>query len=212
MAKEKLKLTAEQYASLELVTPRFTGMYLHLQTKGMYQGKETNYNFTMAFPKDADLKELRSRLTRAKILWWGKDQAKWPKNYATPIEDGDNITKEDGTPNEQYAGFWVVKATSNDPIVCVDSQGNAILESGKIYAGAIYRAHIQASVYELSKTNIGVKFYAKGLQKVAEGEKLGNKGNSRKAFAAVADEGDDGVNDESNYEGEESESDSASMW
>lgn len=208
MAKEKQKLTEEQYASLEIVTGRFVGSHPHIFEMAKYEGKETSYQITMLFKKTTDMKELRNRLHRAKVFAWGKDQAKWPQGIESPIKDGD---KEE---DETYHGYWKVMATSNKQIVPVDAAGNDILKASEVYGGAIYRAHIQAAVYEVSKKNLGVKFYLKGLQKVAEGEKLGaGSKRSKKAFAETPDEGDEGENDPSNYDDSDGDSDTDSaMW
>lgn len=206
MAKEKKKMTPEQYDKLRFVTQRFVGSYLNVFKKGTYENKETNYNFTMMFTKDTNLKEMNEKLTLAKIYQWGKDKTKWPKNIASPIRDGDESDKE------SEHGYWIVKATSNEKPAIVDKNGDEILESGQVYAGAIYRAHLQAAVYELSKNNIGVKFYAQGLQKLAEGERLEKGGNSKKVFMDTPDEGDPGEDDESNYEADDDADSSSSMW
>lgn len=215
MAKKEYKLTKEQYAKLEAVTPRFTLSYPHVFEKGKYEGKETNYNITMLFPKNTDLKDLRQKLFTAKIYQWGKDKAKWPTKFMREaITDGD----EEGQP-DAHAGHWVIKATCKDKPPVVNASGEEILVASEIYGGALCRAVVQASAYVVSKDNYGVKFYLKALKKVGEGKRLGNGGSALKAFESV-DDSDlmEGSDDEENYDpeydnlsGEETEENS-SMW
>lgn len=204
-AKEKKKLTNEEYKTLELVTKRFILSYPKVFKKGEYQGKETNFNFTMMFKKQSDdlktdpgMEGIRKALHRAKVLFWGADSKKWPKGYAQAISDGD-------AGDAKNPGFWIVKATSQNKIPVYDTNHDPITEESDVYGGAVCRAHIQAAVYNLGvdkrtgMENAGVKFYAQGLQKMAEGERLGGGANSRKAFADNTDDEMQESEDEGNY-------------
>jgi len=207
MAKEKLKLSKEQYKSLEMVTKRFILSYPQVFEKGVYQGKETNFNFTMLVKKtakeqkdDEALKPFRQKLALAKQIWLGNDPKKWPKGMANPIKDGD---AENDEGNKPAPGYWMIKATSANKIPVYDASPDPqpITEKSDVYAGAVCRATIQAAYYDIGKLpngelNHGVKFYASGLQKMAEGERLGSGGNSKRNFVEVGDDEVEGDNPE----------------
>lgn len=192
----KKQLTPEEWSSLTLVTPPFIMSYPHLFEKGTYNGKETSYNFTMLFKKTTDITKLTAALDRAKTLNWGADKAKWPKGYRRAIKDGDEME------DENYAGYWVVSATSVEPRPVVDFNKQKVLNKAEIYGGVIACAIIQAAVYTISKDNIGEKFYFKAVQKIEDGEKLGKGGSVIDSF----DDLNKGSDDKDNYESAES------MW
>lgn len=201
--KEKVKLTDEQYRALEVVSPEFTMSFPHLFQKGTYQGKETNYNFTMKFPKETDLTGIREALNKAKTFNWGKDAKAWPKSYRKAITDGDT------SDNEADHGYWLVSATSIEPRQVVDRNKNEIVNPNDVYGGCVCRAVLQAATYSLSKDNQGEKFYFKVVQKMADGKRLGKGG----AALDMLDDLNEGADDPDSYEdSSDSEDHDTSMW
>lgn len=213
MAKE-YKLTNEQYESLTVtIDPPAVLSFPKIFEKGKYKGKETSYGGNFLIKKEAptlkddkNMAKYRKVLFQAKIFQWGQDQKKWPKGMNSPISDGD-----DSKYKEEH-GHWILKATTNDDLVAdgnvVNAKGQEILAAKEIYGGILCRAHLQAGAYEISESNLGVKFYLKALKKVAEGKKLGGggKGRAKNAFEKFDDSAFDDSSDAENS-GDDSEDD-----
>jgi hypothetical protein len=205
---KQYKLTSEQYDSLAIVVPSVVISHPHLFEMGKYEGKDTNYNCTLLIPKKRDMKEIRQRLTRAKIFTFGKDQNKWPQNtkrkhfWNPAIKDGDKMEKY-----PDYAGFWVITATSSTQPPVVGPNGQEILNAKEVYGGMIAHVHIQAATYEVSDKNLGEKFYLKAVKKIADGKRLGNGSAALKAFDAISDDLADDIETDSGDAGNSGEDD-----
>lgn len=190
--KKKKELTEEQYRKLEAPSPVGVLSYPHLFEKGVYQGNETNYNFQLLIKKDEDMSKVEGILHAAKVFEWGADESKWPEDFARAIQDGDEMD------DEAYAGYWVIKATSNEQKPVFNREKDEIIDKKEIYGGAMCRAVLCASVYSIPRKknnkvvyDYGEKFYYKLVQKVADGKRLGS-GN--KALELLDDLDDDSSN------------------
>jgi hypothetical protein len=117
------------------------------------------------------------------VTIWG---SKFLASFKTPLRDGD--TERDTEKYPEYKGNYFVNAnTYNKPSV-VDSGLNDIINKSDLYSGCYGRISIIPAAYNVDG-NKGIKFYLNNVQKLAEGEPLGEGvSNAADDFTAVEDD------------------------
>jgi hypothetical protein len=197
---------------VRMVTPKFRVSFPHLfKVRPTKDGKDGKFEITMLFPKnqkiigtthpdkDGNTEEisLAKLLKNAKILKYGEDESKWPKNLKTCVQDGND---EDNIDKEGFKDHWVIKATSHADAKpsLVDKHGKAIVVSGDFYPGCFARASVYAKVWEHETGGEGVRLVLDHVQKLEDGKPFGGRRSSEQVFGPVnagADDADE-VDDE----------------
>lgn len=158
----------------KVITPVFRVSFPNIFEPKGFEGQEPKYSIAMLFDESTDLSALKKAANEAAKKKWGD---KIPKNMRSPFGDGNE--KE----FEGYQDHIVVNArTKNQPQV-IDKNKQEILDPREFYAGCYARASIVAFAYDTAG-NKGVAFALNNLQKMGEGEPLGN-------MARAVDEFDD---------------------
>lgn len=101
-----------------------------------------------------------------------------------PLRDGD--TERD---DEAYANSLFINANSITPPQIVDQDVKPILNRGEIYSGVYARVSITFYAFN-SNGNKGVACGLGNIQKVRDGEPLGNRSTAKDDFGAIDDDDD----------------------
>lgn len=102
-----------------------------------------------------------------------------------PLRDGD--TERD---DEAYADSYFVNANSQTPPQIVDQNVNPIMNRSEIYSGVYARVSINFYAFN-SNGNKGVACGLGNIQKVRDGQPLGNRSTAEDDFTALNDDDDD---------------------
>ena len=95
----------------------------------------------------------------------------------TPLRDGDSERPDDAA----YAGCYFVNANSNTAPGVVDANREPILDTSEIYSG-VY-ARVSLSFYAFNANgNRGIACGLQNIQKVRDGESLGNRTKAEDDF------------------------------
>lgn len=101
-----------------------------------------------------------------------------------PLRDGD--TERD---DEAYADSYFVNANSQTPPQIVDQNVNPIMNRSEIYSGVYARVSINFYAFN-SNGNKGVACGLGNIQKVRDGQPLGNRSTAEDDFTAIDDDDD----------------------
>lgn len=170
-------------------TPTFRVSYPNVfkARKNELNGQD-EYSVVALFKKGEDLSALKKAAQEAIIAKWGPDQAKWPKNLRSPFRDQAERAKEvDGkrilpAGHEEGAVFLNLKTRQRPGVV--DQNVQDIIDESQFYAGCYARASVNAFAYD-QKGNRGVAFGLGNIQKVKDGEPLGNRAKPEQDFAPI---------------------------
>ncbi len=173
-------------------TPKFRVSYPNVfkPKRNDLSGKD-EYSLVALFKKGEDLTKLKEAAQKAIITKWGPDKAKWPANLRSPFRDQAERAKEvDGkrilpAGHEEGAIFLNLKSAQAPGVV--DQQVQKIINEADFYAGCYALASVNAYAYD-QKGNRGVSFGLGNIQKVADGEPLGNRARPEQDFAPIATE------------------------
>jgi hypothetical protein len=171
-------------------TPKFRVSYPNVfkAKKNDLNGKD-EFSVVALFKKGEDLTALKTAAQKAIVDKWGPDKAKWPTNLRSPFRDqGERAKEVDGkrvlpAGHEEGAIFLNLKSAQRPGVV--DQNVQDILDESQFYAGCYARASVNAYAYD-QKGNRGVSFGLGNIQKVAEGEPLGNRAKPEQDFAPIA--------------------------
>lgn len=169
---------------LKVMSPKFRISFPNLFTPqdGKKETDPKRYNMTMLFDKSIDLSKLENAAVKQCEAFFGKEKfAKLRKNpqFKWPFRDGD-LEKDE---YDGFAGCIFVTASAradkHKPGI-VDRNREDIIDPSEIYAGCYCRATLSVYAYDIESN--GVSFGIVNVQKLADGEPLGNKS------AAAADD------------------------
>lgn len=174
-------------------TPEFRVSYPNVfkPKRNDLNGKD-EYSIVALFKKGQDLTALKAAAQKAIVDKWGPDKAKWPQNLRTPFRLQEERAKEvDGkrvlpAGHEEGAIFLNLKSSQRPGVV--DQNVQDILDESQFYAGCYARASSNAYAYD-QKGNRGVSFGLGNIQKMRDGEPLGNRAKPENDFAPVQTEG-----------------------
>jgi len=176
-------------------TPTFRVSYPNVfkAKKNDLNGKD-EFSVVALFKKGEDLTKLKEAAQKAIVEKWGPDKAKWPANLRTPFRLQEERAKEvDGkrvlpAGHEEGAIFLNLKSSQRPGVV--DQNVQDIIDESQFYAGCYARASVNAYAYD-QKGNRGVSFGLGNIQKVRDGEPLGNRARPEADFAPIQVEGGD---------------------
>jgi hypothetical protein len=164
---------AKKPKTMTIVTPTFRVSYPNVfkPKKNELSGKD-EFVLDMWFEKDTDLTALRKAIDDAIVSAW-PDEEERPE-IPTPFRDGDKPGKnKNGKAREKIPGVYILKAKSKDAPEVVDCTLKAITDTEKFYAGCYARAQLNIKCYDY-KGSCGIGIYVNKIQKLDEGQPLGN--------------------------------------
>lgn len=179
MISETVLLTPEFRVSFPYV---FTGQE-RLNDKGE---KSVKYSVCMLFKKGADLSLIQKIVLDVIVSKFGPDKAKWPALRLPFRDQADKAAKWKG----YEPGAYYITATSNDrpgvvgPEPGPDGKPKRIVEPQHFYAGCYAVATINAFYYRTKGEGIGIGL--RNIQKVREGDPLGNRTSPEMDFKPLA--------------------------
>lgn len=188
----------KKFEGIKAVTPTFRASYLTVFEPRAFEDGPEKYSVEMLFHKTkTDLTELKKKMHSVAVLAWGKDKAKWPKNFRWPFKDGDE--KEDA--GEVYLNHVYLRADSQQPVGIFDQEKNDIIDKREIFSGCFCRASVFMVPYENiggkgAEGRSGIKVYLVGVQLVKKGEPLGNNGGKNDFDTIENDDADDTESDD----------------
>lgn len=148
---------------------------------------EPKYSVTVLLPKsDIQSKQRLDAAINAAIQVgvakkWGNQR---PPRIDVCVHDGDGV-KDNGTPfGDECKGHWVFTASGKDVPKVVDLNLNPILIESDVYSGCYARVSVNFFAYSsLGKNGIGAGLRC--VQKLRDGEPLGNTANPENDFGAA---------------------------
>ena len=173
----------------QAITGNVRFSYVHLLKPYARENGEPKYSVTILLPKgDATTKQRidsaieAATQTGASKLWGGR-----PPRVATPVYDGDGVRPSDGQPfGLECKGHWVFTASAkaDRPPQVMDAATNPIMQPAEVYSGMYGRAIVSFFPYAVQgKKGVGCGLEA--VQKLADGEPLGNTIDAASLFQAA---------------------------
>jgi len=170
----------------KVVTGKVRFSYAHVfEPKAIVEGAEEKYSVALLIPKEDTKtlgkidKAIKAALEAGKAKFGGKI----PKNYKSPLRDGDEEREDD----EAYAGHMFINANSSRKPQVVDASLNPILDREEFYSGCYGRASVNFYAFSVSG-NKGIACGLNNLQKLAEGERLSGGSSAEEDFADEMDD------------------------
>jgi len=158
------------------------------------------FEVTMLFNKKTNLTQLRKVIEAEAVKKFGTT-----KGVKLPVLDGDNKGGEIG---ETYAGHFYAHAKSIYPVAVVDRDRNELTEED-VYAGCYVKASVAVKADEYKENgkvkSRYVKLLLRAVMKTRDGEPFSKVGNAAEDFE------NEGADDESNYEADESSEDALDL-
>ena len=169
--------------------------YLHAWVPYSYKGGPAKYSVQLIIPKTdkVTLAKIKVAINTAydegaEKLRGGSDAVPARDKISTPLIDGDERYPN----NPIYADTYFINAYSSTPPGIVDTEGKNITDRSLVYSGCYGRASISFTAY--NNNRIGIHCELNHLQKIADGEHLGEKTVTKADAAAdfaLADDDDE---------------------
>ena len=157
------------------------------EPKSINGGKE-RYSISVIIPKSDQktIEKIEKVVDAAIEEGIGKFGGKKPNKNAIklPMRDGD-IEKED----EAYADAYFLNANSQTPPQIVDRNVEPILDRSEVYSGVYARVSLNFYAYNVNG-NKGIAVGLGNIQKLRDGQPLGNRSNAADDFDAMDDDED----------------------
>lgn len=175
----------------QVTTSKVRLSYVNVFEPKGYNGQPPKFSVTCLLPKE-DTKglELIQQAIQAEYEAEKNGKLKGVTKPKTPIHDGDGVKSTGEEYGPECKGHWVFTASANPeyPPSIVDRNVQPILDPTKVYSGCY--GHVALSIYAYSNQSKGIGFGLNGVQKVADGDPLGNTFDPSSAFSAVASTGE----------------------
>lgn len=177
-------MSKENTSTIKITTPTFRASFASLfKPRSPFKGQDPVYSVEMLFPKKDGDKWLKEAILKAANAEWGSKD-KWPKNFKSPIKDGDE--KElDG-----YKDHFFITCKSKNKPGLVDKELQEIIEEGEFYSGCYARATIVVKAYSQAGNN-GVSCYLQNVQKIKDGPAFSGRKNAKDDFEVIEDLNED---------------------
>ena len=176
----------------KVVTGTVRLSYANVWEPKSINGGTEKYSVSMLIPKsdkktiDAINKAVDAAIEEGIAKFGGKKPNKTA--IKLPLRDGD--TERD---DEAYANSYFVNANSTTPPQIVDQNVNPILNRSEVYSGVYARVSINFYAFN-TNGNKGVACGLGNIQKVRDGQPLGNRSSASDDFTAIDDADDDFLN------------------
>lgn len=142
------------------------------------------YSVRLLIPKDDTCTV--EKIKRAMRAAYDADPEKLTDEYGAPefedlrlpLQDGDQTMP--GRP--EYAGHWYMNCNTQYRPGVLDAEKRPILETRQVYSGVYGRASVSFYAYNGGGGQKGVACALRHLQKIRDGEPLGNAGSAEEDF------------------------------
>lgn len=181
---------------IECKLPKFRASYVNLlKPKAIKGSSKEVYSVMALFEPGADLKVLKEAALKALEEKFGADKAaaiaKHPK-FKTPFKDQAELVDEQGEqrPGTKAGGIFMNMSNELKPLV-LGPDAQEMTDPRDFYSGCYAVAKCEVYAWEHETGGRGVSFSLLGIQKVAEGDRLGGTGLRADVsdFEPVADAG-----------------------
>lgn len=186
--------------SIKILTPEFRVSYPNVfKARAFDDAQEAKFSVIALFSaktvKENPLfKKLMETAKAACIEEWGDKLPKFKHNpfrkheeKCEKDEDGNFVKDSNGNlvfqVGMEAGGIFMTFSNKERPGV-VDQNLQPILEASEFYAGCYARAHVNISPYD-NKFGKGFSFYLNHIQKVRDGDPLGNRVRVEDAFTVI---------------------------
>jgi len=169
---------------IKVKTPKFRASYVWVfKPKAVKNDDGTSkdkYQALALFELGADLKALKDAAFGALVEKFGKDKAgaiaKHPK-FKSPFRDQATLVDDEGELRPgATAGAVCINLTADLKPLILGPDTSEITDQRDFYSGCYAVASCEVYAWEHPKNGRGVTFSLLGVQKVAEGERLGGSG------------------------------------
>ena len=160
--------------------------FVHVfEPSSMQEGGQLKYSTAILIDKDdkETLRKVKEGVDEATAAFKAKNAGKLPRNFKTPLRDGDDERPDDAT----YENKMFLNASSNNRPGVVDTNREELMSNDEFYSGCFGRAAVNFYPFDVSG-NKGVACGLNHVQKTAEGERLSGGLSVEDAFK---DEEDD---------------------
>lgn len=172
----------------KVVTGTVRLSYANVWEPKSINGGAEKYSVSLIIPKSdkKTLADIDAAIDAAIEEGLAKFGGKKPNKAAIklPLRDGD--TERD---DKAYKGSYFVNANSTTPPQIVDAQVNPIMDRSEVYSGVYARVSVSFYAFN-SNGNRGVACGLGNIQKVRDGQPLGNRSTAADDFSAI-DDGED---------------------
>lgn len=191
---------AEVQKKPALITPMGRLSYPNLfRARAVQQGGEPMFSCTVIFDEAAqktkEYQALKAAASQAAkdFKWPG---GKIPANMRSPFRDGADKDSEGYGPGKVFINISSkqrpgVVGVVKDPVT---GKPMVLEDESEVYAGCYVKASVRPYAYS-NKGNNGVSFGLQNIQKVRDGDPLGNRSRAEDDFSSV--ESEEGDNEES---------------
>lgn len=173
----------------KVVTGTVRLSYANVWEPKSINGGTEKYSVSLIIPKSdkKTLDAINKAVDAAIEEGIGKFGGKKPNKAAIklPLRDGD-VERDD----EAYKNAFFLNANSTTPPQIVDQNVNPILDRSEVYSGVYARVSINFYAFN-SNGNKGVACGLGNIQKVRDGQPLGNRSSAADDFTAIEDSSDD---------------------
>lgn len=171
--------------STRVVTGKVRLSYVNVfKARAISDGQEPKFSVSLIIPKSD--KETLAKVNAAidEAIKQGKEKLAvkgvLPKNIKTPLRDGDEERADD----EAYANSYFINANNTKKPIVVDKEKNEIVDPLELKSGDYGRVSINFYAFN-ANGNKGIAASLQNIQKLKDGEPLGN------SISADVDFGDD---------------------
>lgn len=162
--------------------------YTHVFEKHSFDGDEKNakYSTSILIPKKETetVNAINAAIEAAKKAAITKLGGKCPKNFSTPLMDGDE--RDD----EVYHGHWYLNAKCSTRPGIVDRNKAPIVDEEEIYSGVWTIVSVTFFGFDVN-VNKGVACGLNNIMKFKDDEKLGGRVSAECDFADIDNEDDE---------------------
>lgn len=169
-----------------VITGKVRLSYMHVFSPFAAPGSmEAKYSVTILLPKSDLATKQRIDAAISAAIEQGVSN-RWngvrPPIMSIPIHDGDGVRPSDGQPfSEECKGHWVFTASSKQPPQVVDVNLNPVINQTEVYSGIYGRVSVNFFPY-LNSGKRGIGCGLNNIQKLEDGEPLGNRTNAADDF------------------------------
>jgi hypothetical protein len=167
----------------KIITGKCRLSYAHLfEPSAMQDGDDEKYSACIIIPK-SDKDTLAKIKTAIDAATQDGIKSKWKGNrppeskFKLPLRDGDEERPDD----DAFAGCYFMNANSKQRPAVFDRYKTEVYDAEEVYSGCFCRFSVTFYPFSV-KGNNGVACGLNGVQKVADGVRLGGRGNVRADF------------------------------
>lgn len=175
--------------STKVITGKVRFSFVNVfEPKAFAEGQDPKYSVMLLIPKSdvATINRIKKAIDAAAQKGLStKFGGKLPPVLKTTLKDADKDTNQDG---EVFADLWdyakghyIINVSSKNPPQIIDKERNPIIDPVEFYSGCYGRASINFFAYN-SAGNKGISAGLGNLQKLEEGEPLGNVSTAEQDF------------------------------